>query len=83
MTKHIVRVIARGLFRSNLPAFIKENWLRLRRARKYSVIVHKRAARYLQSLTGHQRERIKKSLKDLENGINKRMDVKPMMGDWK
>ena len=29
MTKRIVRVIARGLFRSNLLAFIKENWLRL------------------------------------------------------
>ena len=50
---------------------------------KYRVIVHKRAARYLKSLTEHQRERIKQSLKDLENGINEKMDVKPMVGDWK
>ncbi|MBV6467297.1 MAG: hypothetical protein L3J18_11950 [Candidatus Brocadia sp.] len=27
--KCMVAVIARGLFRSNLPAFIKEIWLRL------------------------------------------------------
>ena len=50
---------------------------------KYSVIVHKRAARYLKSLTEHQRERIKKSLKDLENGIDEKMDVKTMAGNWK
>jgi mRNA interferase RelE/StbE len=50
---------------------------------KYSVIVHKRAAHYLKSLTEHQRERIKKSLKDLENGIDEKMDVKTMAGNWK
>ena len=49
----------------------------------YHVIVHKRAARYLNSLSGHQGDQIKKSLKDLENGINEKTDVKPMAGIWK
>lgn len=49
----------------------------------YHVIIHKRAVRYLNSLTGHQRDRIKKSLKDLENGINEKTGVKPMTGIWK
>lgn len=50
---------------------------------KYTVIVHKRAFRYLKNLPESQRERIKQSLKELENGITEKVDVKPMAGDWK
>lgn len=50
---------------------------------KYDVIVHKRAARYLKSLPAFQKERVKQSLKNLENGINNRTDIKQMAGDWK
>ena len=50
---------------------------------KYKVIVHKRAARYLKSLPGFQRERIKQSLRELEDGITDKVDVKSMAGEWK
>lgn len=36
---------------------------------KYKVIIHKRAARYLKSLPEFQRQRIKQSLEELEDGI--------------
>ena len=49
----------------------------------YSVIVHKRVVRYLQRLSAIQKERIKQSLKMLEDGINTRKDIKQMVGDWK
>ena len=49
----------------------------------YSVIVHKRVVRYLQRLSAIQKERIKQSLKILEDGINTRKDIKQMVGDWK
>jgi len=50
---------------------------------RFSVIVHKRAVRYLQRLSAIQKERIKQSLKMLEDGINTRTDIKQMVGDWK
>jgi len=50
---------------------------------KYKVIVHKRAARYLKSLPEFQRQRIKQSLKKLEDGITDNVDVKSMVGEWK
>jgi mRNA interferase RelE/StbE len=50
---------------------------------KYKVIVHKRAARYLKSLPEFQRQRIKQSLKELEDGITDNVDVKSMVGEWK
>lgn len=36
---------------------------------KYKVIVHKRAARYFKKLLEIQRQRIKQSLEELEDGI--------------
>jgi hypothetical protein len=48
---------------------------------KYKVIVHKRAARYLKSLPEFQRQRIKQSLKELEDGITDNVDVKSMVGE--
>jgi len=45
----------------------------------YSVIVHKRVVRYLQRLSAIQKERIKQSLKILEDGINTRTDIKQMV----
>ena len=50
---------------------------------KYKVIVHKRAARYLKSLPEFQRQRIKQSLKELEDEITDNVDVKSMVGEWK
>lgn len=50
---------------------------------KYKVIVHKRAAHCLKRLPEFQRQRIKQSLKELENGIVDRVDVKSMAGEWK
>jgi len=49
----------------------------------FSVVVHKRAAKYLKSLPDDQKSRIKETLKKLENGIDKRTDVKKMSGEWK
>jgi len=37
---------------------------------KCKVIVHKRAAKYLQSLSAVQKDRIKQSIKKLEDGDN-------------
>lgn len=50
---------------------------------KYKVIVHKRAARYLKGLPEFQKQRIIQSLRELENGITGKMDVKSMAGEWK
>lgn len=50
---------------------------------KYKVIVHNKAAHYLDKLAAFQREKIKQSLKELENGIAEKTNVKPMAGDWK
>lgn len=50
---------------------------------KYKVVVHNRAIRYLNKLPEFQRERIKQSLKELENGIAETPNVRPMAGDWK
>jgi mRNA interferase RelE/StbE len=50
---------------------------------KYKIIVHKRAARYLKSLPESQKQRIKRSLKELEHGITHKVDVKSMVGEWK
>jgi mRNA interferase RelE/StbE len=50
---------------------------------KYKVIVHKRAARYLKRLPEFQRQRIKQSFRELEEGISDKADVKPMVGEWK
>ena len=50
---------------------------------KYKVIVHKRAARYLKSLPDLQKRRIKQSLRELEDGIAGKTDVKSMAGEWK
>jgi mRNA interferase RelE/StbE len=50
---------------------------------KYKVIVHKRAVRYLNNLPESQRKRIKQSLKELENGIAEKKNIKPMVGEWK
>jgi len=49
----------------------------------YKVIVHKRAVRYLKRLPESQRQRIKQSLRVLENGITDRVDIKAMAGEWK
>ncbi len=49
----------------------------------YKVIVHKRAVRYLKRLPESQRQRIKKSLKELEDGITDKVDIKAMAGEWK
>jgi mRNA interferase RelE/StbE len=50
---------------------------------KYKVIVHKRAARYLKGLPEVQKQRITQSLKELEDGIAGKTDVKSMAGEWK
>ena len=50
---------------------------------KYRVIVHKRAARYLRRLPEFQKQRIKGSLKELEDGVTDKVDVKSMVGEWK
>ncbi len=50
---------------------------------KHKVIVHKRAARYLKSLPEFQRQRIKQSLRELEDGVTDKVDVKSMAGEWK
>lgn len=43
---------------------------------KYEVIVHNRAARYLKSLPGLQKQRITQSLRELEDGIAGKTNVK-------
>lgn len=48
---------------------------------KYKVIVHKRAVRYLNNLPESQRKRIKQSLKELENGIAEKKNIKSMVGE--
>ncbi len=50
---------------------------------KYKVLVHKRAARYLRGLPAIQRQRIKRSLKELEDRLTDNVDVKSMVGEWK
>ena len=50
---------------------------------KYKVIVHKRAVKYLKKLSNKKKELIKRSLKELEKGDFKRLDVKKMYGEWK
>lgn len=49
----------------------------------YKVIIHKRAVRYLKRLSESQRQRIKQSLRELEDGITDRVDIKAMAGQWK
>ena len=49
----------------------------------FKVIVHKRAVRYLKRLPESQRQRIKRSLKELEDGITDKVDIKAMAGQWK
>jgi len=46
------------------------------------VIVHKRAAKYLQKLPKDQREKIKISLKHLENAQGDFLGIKHMAGEW-
>jgi mRNA-degrading endonuclease RelE of RelBE toxin-antitoxin system len=50
---------------------------------KYKVVVHRRAVRYLKRLPEFQRQPIKQSLKELEEGISDKAHVKPMVGEWK
>jgi mRNA interferase RelE/StbE len=49
----------------------------------YKVVVHKRAARYLKRLPESQKQRIKQSLRKLEDGITDKVDIKAMAGQWK
>ncbi len=49
----------------------------------YKVIVHKRAAKYLQKLPKSQKEKIKNILKELEKEPFERADIKHMVGEWK
>jgi mRNA interferase RelE/StbE len=49
----------------------------------YRVVVHRRAARYLQRLPRAQRERLQSLLSDLALEPVHRPDVKPMVGEWK
>ena len=49
----------------------------------YRVVVHRRAARYLQRLPHAQRERLQSLLSDLALEPVRRPDVKPMVGEWK
>lgn len=50
---------------------------------KYKIVVHRRATRYLKSLPEIQKDRIKQSLRELEDGISEKMDIKLMAGEWK
>jgi mRNA interferase RelE/StbE len=49
----------------------------------YRVVVHRRAARYLQRLPHAQRGRLQSLLSDLALEPVRRPDVKPMVGEWK
>ena len=49
----------------------------------YRVVVHQRAVRHLNRLPKAQKQRIKQSLRELEDGISDRADVKAMLGEWK
>jgi len=49
----------------------------------YHVVVHRRAARYLQRLPRAQRERLQSLLSDLALEPVRRPDVNPMVGEWK
>ena len=49
----------------------------------YRVVVHRRAARYLQRLPRSQRERIQSLLRDLALEPVRSPHVKPMVGEWK
>ena len=46
------------------------------------VIIHRRAAKYLQSLAKPQREKIKITLKSLENYNSDAIGIKHMVGEW-
>ncbi len=48
----------------------------------YRVVVHRRAARYLQRLPRSQRERIQSLLRDLALEPIRSPNVKPMVGEW-
>ncbi len=48
----------------------------------YRVVVHRRAARYLQRLPRSQRERIQSLLRDVALEPVRRPNVKPMVGEW-
>ena len=48
----------------------------------YRIIVHRRAARYLQRFPRPQRERIRTSLSDLASEPIHRPGVRPMLGEW-
>jgi mRNA interferase RelE/StbE len=49
----------------------------------YRVVVHRRAARYLQRLPRSQRERIQSLLRALVVEPVRSPHVKPMVGEWK
>ena len=49
---------------------------------KYHVIVHKRAATYLQRLTISQKERLKEAIKKLEENPLNLPQMKIMVGEW-
>jgi len=49
----------------------------------YRVVVHRRAAHYLQRLPRAQRERLQFLLSDLALEPVRRPDAKPMVGEWK
>ena len=49
----------------------------------YRVVVHRRAARYLQQLPHAQKERLQSLLSDLALEPVRRPDVQPMVGEWK
>ena len=46
------------------------------------VIIHRRAAKYLHSLAKPQREKIKSTLKSLENYNSDIPGIKHMVGEW-
>ena len=48
----------------------------------YRVVVHRRAAQYLQRLPRSQRERIQSVLRDVALEPVRRPHVKPMVGEW-
>jgi mRNA interferase RelE/StbE len=49
---------------------------------KYRVIVHKRAATYLQRLPVSQKERLKEAIRQLEENPLNLPQIKLMVGEW-
>jgi mRNA interferase RelE/StbE len=48
----------------------------------YSVIIHRRAAHYLQKLTPDQQIRIKRALNEISHDPFGLPEIKNMLGDW-